>query len=69
MGIKGFFMNLNIQLKGVLGFVTLIIIILSICGWVMNIIEIIHMKSLTGLMIVKCIGIFVAPLGAILGWL
>lgn len=62
-------MNLNIQLKGVLGVVTLIIIILAICGWVMNIIEIIHMKSLTGLMIVKCIGIFVPPLGSILGWL
>ena len=37
-------------------------------GWVMNIMSLISSTEATGLMIARGIGIFVAPLGAFLGW-
>lgn len=39
-------------------------------GWVMNILEIVNQccEPLTGLMVIRIIGIFVAPLGAVLGY-
>ncbi len=39
-------------------------------GWVMNIIKITQSFGdvLTGMFIARCIGVFVAPLGAVLGW-
>jgi len=40
----------------------------SCLGWAFNIIEIAKSETITGLVIVRCIGVFIAPLGAILGW-
>jgi hypothetical protein len=42
----------------------------GIVGWILNIVEIISHFSvlLNGLMVVRIIGVFVAPLGAILGY-
>lgn len=39
-------------------------------GWVMNIIAVIHadFSHITGLLVVRVIGIFVPPLGAVLGY-
>lgn len=39
-------------------------------GWVLNIIQIFHTicDPITGLFIIKCVGVIMAPLGAILGW-
>ena len=39
-------------------------------GWVMNIIALIHTNftPLTGMVVARVIGVFVAPLGAILGF-
>ena len=39
-------------------------------GWILNIVHIIHEASnpITALFIVKCVGIFIAPLGAVLGY-
>jgi hypothetical protein len=41
----------------------------SIVGWVANIVQITGMviEPLTALFILKCIGVFVAPLGSVLG--
>lgn len=40
-------------------------------GWVWNIVKIVQsdFDVITGLFIARCIGVFVAPLGAVLGYL
>jgi len=59
-------------MKGVtiFGLVLFGIWVAAIVGWVRNIIDIVHTVSdpLTGLFILRCVGIVVAPLGAILGY-
>lgn len=44
--------------------------ILLFIGWVMNIIDVIQMLDgdITGMFILKMVGIFITPLGSILGW-
>ena len=37
-------------------------------GWIMNIVQIIGMDEFSGFMVVRVIGIFMAPLGGILGY-
>ena len=46
------------------------VVIAAVAGWVMNIITIAHsnFSDLTGLLVLRVVGIFIAPLGAILGW-
>jgi len=41
-----------------------------IVGWIMNIVSIVHAVNLpiTGMFILRCIGIFVFPVGGILGY-
>jgi hypothetical protein len=41
-----------------------------LAGWVMNILTITHTTAVpvTGLFILRCVGIFVAPIGAVLGY-
>ncbi len=40
-----------------------------VVGWVWNIVKIIHMPDiLTGIGIARCIGVFLAPIGAVLGF-
>ena len=40
-------------------------------GWVLNIVKIVQtgFDVITGMFIARCIGVFVAPLGAVLGFL
>jgi hypothetical protein len=38
-------------------------------GWVMNIVALINDDMVTGMLIARAAGIFIAPLGAILGYL
>lgn len=59
------------ETAGLLGGLLIGAIILGgIVGWVMNIISVIHTVSdpITGMFILRCLGIIFAPLGAILGW-
>ena len=46
------------------------IVFAGIAGWVMNIFDIVAAVSdpITAMFILSCVGIFVAPLGAILGY-
>lgn len=37
-------------------------------GWVWNIVKIVHANFVDGMLIARCIGVIVAPLGAVLGW-
>jgi hypothetical protein len=48
----------------------LTILVLSVIGWVMNIINIVNALGgeLGALFIAQCIGVPFGPLGAILGW-
>lgn len=59
------------RVLGALGFAYFMGVILLGIGWVSNIVQIIHHINdpLTNMMILRWVGIFVAPLGAILGWL
>jgi hypothetical protein len=43
------------------------LIILGGIGWICNIIEIAHAKMITGMIILRVVGIFMFPLGAVLG--
>lgn len=49
-----------------------IVSVWAVCaiGWISNIVQIVGMISepITALLIIKCVGIFAAPLGVILGW-
>lgn len=60
--------SVDIGIVGVLGLIALLIA--AAAGWVMNIAAIVHALSepVTGMLIFRCVGIFVAPLGAILGY-
>ncbi len=63
-------MNEKQIVKFAAGGVLLTIITALLIGWVMNIIEIVDTvdAELTGMFILRCIGVFFAPLGGILGW-
>lgn len=47
------------------------VFILGFAGWIMNIMTIAgsNFNDLTGLLILRVVGIFVAPMGAVLGWI
>lgn len=46
------------------------LIIGGVIGWIMNIAKIVATVAdpITGLLILRCIGVVFAPLGAVLGW-
>lgn len=51
--------------------VVVLISIIGLIGWIWNIVKIAQSSFdvITGLLIVRCIGVFVAPAGAVLGFL
>ena len=51
------------------GLIVLLIVLLTAYGWVANIVKLVSSDIITTLEIVRIIGIFLAPLGAILGYL
>lgn len=46
-------------------------VILGFVGWIMNILTIAgsSFNDLTGLLVLRVVGIFIAPMGAVLGWI
>lgn len=46
------------------------VVVLILWGWVLNIMTLVAMDSVldTGVGVVRLIGIFIAPLGAVMGW-
>jgi hypothetical protein len=54
---------------GLLMYLAFIVVIIG--GWVMNLVEIVNydFASITGMIILRIAGIFIAPLGAVLGWI
>jgi len=51
--------------------IILVIFLVGSIGWVMNIVSLAHssFEPLTGMVVLRVIGIFVPPLGAVLGYL
>lgn len=58
--------------KGYTAIVVLYILIVLVggVGWVMNIIDIVNsdFSKITGMLVLRIIGVFLAPLGAVLGY-
>ncbi len=50
-------------------FFPFVIIIAGLIGWILNIFELGHANVIGGMVILRAVGIFVAPLGAVLGYL
>lgn len=48
----------------------LILVVLCAIGWIMNVVSIIHTidMPISGLFILRCVGVVLFPLGVILGW-
>jgi hypothetical protein len=42
--------------------------IIAVIGWILNIVQIADAHTVNGMVIIRAVGIFVAPLGAVLGW-
>lgn len=38
-------------------------------GWVFNLVEIAHTTGFSGMLVLRVIGIFFAPVGGVLGWI
>lgn len=51
-------------------YIVLVLWLVGCIGWVMNILNIIaHISEpITMMLVLQCIGVVVAPLGAVLGW-
>ena len=47
------------------------IVIAALYGWIMNIVSLAHMNmtDVTGMLVLRVVGIFMAPLGAVLGYI
>ena len=61
--------KLNIGLGGAILFIA--VFIASVYGWAANIFMLADgsFDPLTGVMVLRCVGIFVAPLGAVMGYI
>ena len=57
------------MIKNTIGLVCLTLIPVAVYGWIMNIVHLINNVEAVGLSIARGIGIFVAPLGAVLGFI
>lgn len=63
-------MEINVSNKtaAVLVLVYLILVVTIAVGWVLNLVALIHAAGLSGLVVARAVGIFVPPLGAVLGY-
>lgn len=61
-------MNDNDSMDFVAAIVFLVVALLGLIGWVMNIVKLVTADVFAGMEIARVAGIFVAPLGAVLGW-
>ncbi len=55
----------------VVGICMVLVLVLAIIGWVFNLIAIFHsdFSHVTGELIVRILGVGIAPIGAVAGWL
>lgn len=64
--------NMDRFIAGIMGFgtfcISLLIMGIMAAGWVMNIAQLIIGHETTGMLLARAAGIFIVPLGAVLGW-
>lgn len=59
----------NIDWAGMIfAFFAIVIVSLGMWGWIWNIIKIINHDGGVGMMVVRVIGAFIAPLGSVIGY-
>lgn len=60
----------RVTVSGQLALVLLIVALVGAWGWISNIIKLASMDfgGVTGMLVLRAIGVFVAPLGAVLGF-
>jgi hypothetical protein len=48
----------------------ILLVAVAITGWVMNLVTIFNSDfgNITGVLVLRVVGIFLAPIGAVLGW-
>ena len=48
-----------------------VLVLIGACGWIANVVKIVGtgFADFNGMLIARCIGVFIAPLGAVLGYL
>lgn len=51
------------------GLIVLGLYILGIIGWVLNIVQLVSGHSQSGMFALRIVGVIIAPLGSVLGWL
>lgn len=56
-------MNRTIEILAVFIFAVALIV-----GWIMNIVAICHTQTFSGMLVARVIGIFITPIGSILGY-
>ena len=61
----------RVTVSGQLAIVLVIVALVGAWGWISNIIKLASMDfgGVTGMLVLRAIGVFVAPLGAVLGFL
>ena len=61
----------RVTVSGQLALVLLIVALVGAWGWISNIIKLASMDfgGVTGMLVLRAIGVFVAPLGVVLGFL
>lgn len=47
----------------------LLVAVVLVIGWVMNILKIVAWEEGMGMLVVRAIGVFIGPLGGVMGWL
>ena len=47
---------------------TALLVLASIIGWVLNIVKLVPMEGAVGMLVLRAVGIVLAPLGAVLGY-
>ena len=56
-------------MRNILSVVVLGLFAVGAIGWVFNVVAIVHASQVTGLVIARVVGIFIVPLGSVLGFL
>lgn len=58
-------------MEGGLLIVSLAVALALVAGWIMNIVKLAEsdFSTITGLLVLRVIGVFLAPIGAVLGWI
>jgi len=49
-------------------FIAGLLVLAGMLGWVLNIVELAHSSHVTGMVILRAVGIFFFPLGGVLGY-